>query len=189
MVCGANGSGKSALAEKLAADTGGVLYYIATMIPKTPDNAACIRRHRCQRKNLGFTTVELAYQISGAPVTHSAVILLEDVSNLMANCLFDRQESAAQVHADILGLLERCGMLIAVTISGLDSGAYEAETAAYIDALNDLNSALFLYADTVIEMKNNRPCIQKGVFDSVSQVILDCALYLQRDTDAAIRLG
>ena len=167
LVCGTNDSGKSAFAEMLAAKTGGELYYIATMIPKTPDNAACIKKHISQRKNLNFTTIELAYQVHGAPVTNNAVILLEDVSNLMANSFFDRRVSSSQVFSDIFALLERCSTLIAVTISGLDSGAYDGETAAYIDSLNDLNRALFNYADTAIEMKNRIPCIQKGEPDSV----------------------
>ena len=162
LVCGANDSGKSAFAERLAAETGGELYYIATMIPQTPDNAARIKKHMRQRNGLNFTTVELAYQVGGASVPAGAVILLEDVSNLMANCYFDRRKSASQVLADILALLKRCGTLIAVTISGLDSGAYDGETAAYIDSLNDLNEALFSCADTAIEMKNCIPCIQKG---------------------------
>ncbi|MEA4929080.1 MAG: bifunctional adenosylcobinamide kinase/adenosylcobinamide-phosphate guanylyltransferase [Candidatus Limiplasma sp.] len=168
LVCGTNSSGKSAFAEKLAAGIGGELYYLATMIEKTPENAARIKRHLCQRKSLNFKTVELAYQVSDAPVTNSAVVLLEDVSNLMANCLFDRQANASQVLSDILGLLERCATLIAVTISGLDSSAFGAETAAYIDSLNDLNNALFDRADTAIEMINNLPCIRKGVLDSAS---------------------
>ena len=162
LICGTNGSGKSAFAEKLAAETGGELFYIATMLSKTPDNAARIKKHICQREALNVTTVELTYRVGDAPVPDGAVILLEDVSNLMANCLFDRRENASHVLSDIFALLERCGTLIAVTISGLGRDAYTGETAVYIDALNDLNRALFNRADTAIEMINRMPCIQKG---------------------------
>ena len=168
LVCGTNDSGKSAYAEKLAAALGGELYYIATMIPKTPDNATRIQRHVDRRKDLHFKTVELAYEINDAPVPRNAVILLEDVANLMANSLFEKGKSAAQVLSDISALLARCGTLIAVTISGLDSCAYEGETAAYIHSLNDLNRQLFHYADMAIEMKNHIPCIRKGGLDNVT---------------------
>lgn len=162
LVSGANNSGKSAFAENLTSHIRGDRYYIATMIPKTEENLTRIKKHCRQREWLGFQTLELAYQVGNAPVADDAVVLLEDISNLLANCLFDKQENSVQVLSDICTLLERCNTLIAVTITDLDISGYEGETKFYINSLNYLNSKLFELADIAIEMKNHSPCIKKG---------------------------
>lgn len=167
LISGTNDSGKSAFAEKLAGRIGSELYYIATMIPKTQDNTDRIKKHLYQRKGLGFMTMELPYKVGGAPVTNNSVVLLEDVSNLMANCLFDKRKTSSEVLSDVCALLERCNTLIAVTISDLDGGTYEGETADYIDSLNNLNTELYKRADTAIEIKNRIPRIKKGESGSV----------------------
>ena len=66
-------------------------------------------------------------------------MLLEDVSNLLANNMFEKDIGPSQVLEDILALSRRCGTLIAVTISGLSEEGYEGETAGYIRALNEVN--------------------------------------------------
>ena len=90
------------------------------------------------------------------------MVLLEDVSNLLANVLFEKYGSAAAVLEDILQLKERCQCLVAVTISGYCEEDYDGETAAYIRELNNINQQLFLAADTAYEMDNRQPVCVKG---------------------------
>ena len=63
---------------------------------------------------------------------------------------------------DILCLRDRCGALLAVTVSGLDPGGYTGETAAYIRALNRLNGALYTAADAAAALRAGVPLWEKG---------------------------
>ena len=162
LVSGANGSGKSRFAEQLIAQTTGKRFYIATMIPCTADNHERVEKHRKQRAGLGFQTLELPHEVSNAPVTPDSVVLLEDVSNLFANAMFETGRGVDAVYDDILGLANRCKLLVAVTISGLTDSGYDAQTAGYINGLNQLNQKLFTCAAAAISMQDGQPVYTKG---------------------------
>ena len=104
MISGANGSGKSRYAERIVARTAGERYYIATMRPCSEENLQRIEKHREQRKDLQFTTLECPYQVGAAAVERDGVVLLEDVSNLLADG-YDG-ETAAYIRA-LNGLNQR----------------------------------------------------------------------------------
>ncbi len=89
VISGKNGSGKSEYAERLLCRVPSERYYIATMIPATPENHERIRKHRDRRKDMGFTTLEIRHHVAEAPVPDGSSVLLEDVSNLLANEMFD----------------------------------------------------------------------------------------------------
>ena len=153
LVSGGNGSGKSRFAERwLDERAGKERWYIATMLPQTEDNYARIEKHRRQREGLGFTTLELPRKVGNAPV--GGAVLLEDVSNLLANVYFENGGTAETVFRDILNLHARCELLAAVTISGLTEEGYSGETAAYIRELNRLNRLLLDAADQAVELRN-----------------------------------
>ena len=162
LVSGSNDSGKSLFAEELISRFDGCRYYIATMKPHTEENHQRIEKHRRQREHLHFDTLELPYEVSSAPLEADSAVLLEDVSNLLANVVFEKQGSAAAVLEDILRLKERCQLLVAVTISGYREEDYDGETAAYIQALNNINRQLFLAADIAYEMNNRQAFCVKG---------------------------
>lgn len=168
LVSGANGSGKSLFAEELVGKTRGDRYYIATMAPQTEENFRRVEKHRRQREHLAFTTLEFPYSVGEAPLTTASVVLLEDVSNLLANNIFERGGSMDTVYEDICKLLNRCELLIAVTISGLNHRHYEGETAAYIASLETLNQKLSLLASAVVEMKEGCAHWEKGKPDSIT---------------------
>lgn len=168
LISGGNGSGKSVFAEQLVSQTSGKRYYIATMHPQTEDNHARIQKHRRQREGLGFETLELPYELDGAAVDENSVVLLEDVSNLLANALFEKNGSVTAVLEDICRLKDRCKLLIAVTISGLQDQGFDAETSAYINGLNRLNQQLFHLADAAFTMENQQPLCVKGESHALS---------------------
>lgn len=176
LISGSNDSGKSLFAEKLAARTPGERYYIATMKPVTEENHRRIKKHRDQRSSLGFTTLELPYSLdSAAQIKENSVVLLEDVSNLLANVIFEKGGCAEDVFNEICKLQNRCTLLIAVTISGLsgesgESGGndnYDEGTMNYINQLNNINKMLLDRADAAVKMSSGIPIFEKGDINDI----------------------
>lgn len=161
LIAGGNGSGKSRYAEAQIAGTQGPRVYIATMVSQNEENRQRIEKHRRQRAGLDFTTVEEPWQVGSVSLPEHAVVLLEDVSNLLANLVFGADGSREQALAEIRCLADRCGQLVLVTISGLNAAGYDGETAAYIRDLDWLNDQLALLADRVIEMQDGAPVRRK----------------------------
>ena len=164
LVIGKNSSGKIAYAERLAASLcRGQLYYIATMLPYGEDGAERVKKHRAQRAGMGFFTLESPY--GKAKVSKQDTVLLEDVSNLVANYMFEQKvpDTAAAAIAAIEALRNACNNLILVSISGIDAAdGGDENTRAYIAALNGVNEQLANGADVVIEMLSGQPIVQKG---------------------------
>lgn len=162
LISGSNNSGKSIYAEQLISKTTGARYYIATMRPCNEDNHRRIEKHRAQRQGLGFDTLECPYQTGTVSVSPDGVVLLEDVSNLLANAMFEKGRSSDSVFRDICVLADRCRILVVVTITGLNDDGYDEETAAYINGLNEINQKLFDKASVAISMQDGTPVYQKG---------------------------
>jgi len=162
LISGHNGSGKSLFAEKLISQTEGARYYIATMHSATAENRMRIEKHKLQRMGLGFQTLERYYEVGNEDLPEGSVVLLEDISNLLSNVVFEKRGNENRVLEDICRLMDKCRILVAVTISGLEDNAYTGETAAYIKGLNSLNRKLFELASVAVTMRDNLPVYQKG---------------------------
>lgn len=162
VVSGKNDSGKSVFAEKLVAKYNGKRYYIATMIPKTDDNYQRIEKHKKQREGLGFITLELPYSLSDSDIESESIVLLEDVANLLANNIFDKNIGIDAVISDMLCMVNKCTVLVAVMITGLEYGEYDEDTKMYITRLDEIYKRLCDKADAVITMKNGKPVYEKG---------------------------
>ncbi len=162
MICGENSSGKSLYAEELVSRTKGKRYYIATMLRNYEENHARIEKHQKQRAHLAFTTLEMPYALDGSQLEEDSVVLLEDVSNILANVIFDKGGAGEQVFEEICRLQENCRLLFVVSIGGLQDQGYEGETARYIRSLNDINRRLFERCDVAIRMENRQPIYEKG---------------------------
>lgn len=162
LITGKNNSGKSAFAEKLATNFEGNRYYIATMRPNGEEGEARVNKHRRQRAGLGFETLELPCTVANAKLEKKSVVLLEDVSNLLANAMFEKRQDENAVFRDIMALSSRCENLLAVTISKFKLGEYNEETREYIAALYRLNDRLFAAFDTVYEMRDGEAVLRRG---------------------------
>lgn len=166
VVTGGSGSGKSEYAEKLAVKQGGRLIYIATMQPFGSEARERISRHREMRSGKGFETIEAftAAQCAEAEVTQNSVVLLECVSNLVANEMFSvGGDYMRSVKECLITLSGRCGHLIAVTNEIFSDGLmYDDETIRYIKAMAEINRFLFSAADSVTEVVYSIPVLVKG---------------------------
>lgn len=171
VVTGGSGSGKSEYAENLACKLAGDTkkYYIATMQPYGTEGQERIMRHYRLRAGKGFETIEQYQQVAQAlqekedTFTKQATVLLECLSNLLANELFEEGGHPDSVEQDCLTLSHQCKHLIIVTNEVFGDGCqYAGETTEYIRRLGALNTSLAAQADIVVEVVYSIPVFWKG---------------------------
>ncbi len=164
LVTGGAASGKSEYAESLAMRLPGRRIYLATMRPADPESLARINRHRRLRQGRGFDTLERYTDLAGAEIPAESNILLECMSNLAANELYDPEGGGAESILQGAGaLLARCAHLTVVTNDVFSGGAaYGGDTLRYLRELARINRALAERADTVIEVVCGLPNVLKG---------------------------
>ncbi len=169
MIFGGAGSGKSEYAERLACRLGSdvQLVYLATMSARDPESLARIQKHRLQRADKGFTTIERTGGLAQLQLPCDNVVLLEDLSNLVANELFlEGQESkmALQKMQDGIAHLELQTRHLIVVGNDLfsDGVTYDAGTQEYLYILAQLQSWLAGRFDQVIEVVCGLPVFWKG---------------------------
>lgn len=157
-VTGGSGSGKSAIAEQMAAqlsDAGKV--YLATMQCGDEESRKRVARHRAMRAEKNFVTIERPVDLAHLSLPPCEVVLLECLSNLAANEMFAPKGAGAQAEQAILqGIAHvraQCRTLIVVTNEIFSDGVrYDAHTEHYLAVLGRLNRKLAQQAQQVIEV-------------------------------------
>ena len=166
MVLGGAASGKSEYAERMALEMAGedAHYYLATMQPYGESGAFRVRRHRKLREGKGFVTMELTQDIAKAAdlaeQPEYATILLEDLSNLLANEMFslppEQQKTeplCSKIITDIEYVKNKFKNLILVSNNIFEDGdSYDPSTIAYRNALGKLHVLLAPLCDRVTEV-------------------------------------
>lgn len=160
MVTGGSGSGKSEYAEqvvtKLYKEQGkGRLIYLATMKPYGEETRKKIERHRNMRKGKGFETVECFGGLKDIEWQNGDVILLECMSNLVADEMYDEQNKnlVEDIMAGISKIIESGCQIVVVTNEVFSDGLlYDEETLEYIRALADINCRMATMAELVTEV-------------------------------------
>ena len=163
LVTGGSGCGKSTWAEKLvAALPENKRVYIATMQVYDEESVRRVKRHREQRANLGFQTIECQKDLISAQVEEGSTVLLEDLVNLMANEMFDGGDVSRIVPA-LKELAGRCRHLVMVTNDVFSDGVEYAEsTQEYLRRLAQINCCAAELADSVVEVVYSIPVAVKG---------------------------
>ena len=163
LVTGGSGCGKSKWAEKLVASLPTEnRVYIATMQVYDAESVKRVERHRAQRADKGFRTIECEKDLASADIADSSVVLLEDLVNLMANEMFDGGDVSRIVPALNI-LAKKCRHLIMVTNDVFADGIEYAEsTQEYIQQLAQINNAAAQMADCVVEVVYSIPVCVKG---------------------------
>ncbi len=168
LITGGSGSGKSAYAEAVVQRLGNTpRLYIATMYPFDGECRERIRRHRAMRAEKGFETLECYTGLKDAEVSGYGTVLLECMSNLAANELYQEGGAGRQcVEAVLEGvrrIREQCVHLVIVTNEIFSDGIeYDPETRQYQQDLAVINRELASMADVVVEVVYSIPLVHKG---------------------------
>ena len=168
VVTGGSGSGKSAFAEDMILSLGqGKRLYIATMHPYDEESYKRVERHRKMRAGKGFETVECYTGLENLEFPQDAIVLLECMSNLAANEMFEESWAGADtVEAVLRGvrkLKSQVRHLVIVTNEIFSEAAsYEGDTVRYQEYLGKINQKLGEMADQVVEVVYGIPIWHKG---------------------------
>ena len=158
VVIGGSGSGKSEFAENLAVQLDqDNLVYIATMQPNGEEARKRIERHQKLRQDKNFKSVECYSDLDTMSIPQGATVLLECMSNLVANEMFSEADVletvASKVERGIRNLIYHSGNLIIVTNNVFDDGLrYDSVTLEYMKTLAQINQWLCTIADQVKEV-------------------------------------
>lgn len=199
IVYGGSASGKSSYAESFAMSLQGEgrLLYIATMYPYKwntteidPETMQRIERHRAMRADKGFDTVECYRHVEHIVAKRQDVLLLECMSNLLANEMYLEPDSNDGGLAETMSEVEKTGVGMSETLSPVskkivqalidlstrvqelvivtndvfsDGGSltYDESTREYVKNLAEINCALAREAATVTEVVCGIPVIVK----------------------------
>lgn len=168
VVTGGSGSGKSEYAENIAVSFGSEpLIYIATMLPFGAESEKKIQRHRKMRETKRFQTLECFTNLSEITLTDKPIVLLECMSNLLANEMFletgAKEHSVDQIVSGVMHLIQQAEHVIIVTNEIFSDGiCYDEESLKYMKYLGSINTKLADMADQVIEVVYSIPVFHKG---------------------------
>lgn len=157
---GSSASGKSALAEALAAalarEKNSPLVYLATMSARDPGSLRRVARHQAQRAGKGFETIERPLALDSLPLPAGAAVLLEDLGNLCANELFAPGGGGeAALLAGLESLFSRVDDLVVVGNEVFSDGAaWGPEMTGYLAALARTQRACAAWADAAGEVSS-----------------------------------
>lgn len=168
LISGGSGSGKSEMAEKLiyTLAKGKGLIYMATMQPFDSETYERILRHQSMRKDKNFTTMEVYQDIRKVKTDSNSSILLECMSNLLANEMFCKSPQG-NVYDKIIGGIETlknsCKNLVVVSNEVFSDGCnYDTLTVEYVRTLGKVNQRLAKLSDCVIECTYGSLTVYKG---------------------------
>lgn len=163
LILGGSGSGKSEYAENLAVSHEKLpLVYIATMQPFDQEGKLRVEKHRKMRADKNFTTIERYINLETLEVPKNSVLLLECMSNLVANEMYAEGGAGAdtveRIMDGILHLLKESEHFVIVTNNVFDDGMeYDPETHRYLSYLGEINQKLASIAEQVTESVHGIP--------------------------------
>ena len=158
LITGGSGSGKSEYAENLVLSSGeGPRIYIATMIPYGEEGKQRVERHRKLREKKCFRTVECYTKLSELSIPQDGIVLLECMSNLIANEMFEpdgaHERTVEAVMHGIRHLADQARYLFIVTNEFFSDGTpYDEEMMRYLAYLGEVNCRIAKMADKVTEV-------------------------------------
>ncbi len=172
LISGGSASGKSAFAETVSQKLyqkrrEGRLYYLATMDLYDEESRKRAARHRQLRQGKGFETIEQAWGIGSLRLRMGKgdVLLLEDLSNLLANQEYLGKDTAPHetILQDIFALEQKIYALVVVSNEIFSDGIlYPEETQRYVERLALLNRRLGKQAAGIAELVFTVPVFHKG---------------------------
>ncbi|BCN32961.1 bifunctional adenosylcobinamide kinase/adenosylcobinamide-phosphate guanylyltransferase [Anaeromicropila herbilytica] len=170
LITGGSGSGKSEYAEMVATSyqTENRIY-IATMFPFDEECNQKILRHKKMREAKNFHTIECYTGLRNLILPSNSTVLLDCLSNLVANERYQENGSKNQLVEEIIQgvktIRKNTTHLVIVTNEVFSDGIeYDGETIQYLHDLGEVNCALAKLADEVIEIVYTIPIFHKSSF-------------------------
>lgn len=169
LITGGSGSGKSAYAEDRVLSFGEAKrVYIATMFPYDSESDKRIERHRKMRAGKGFRTVECYTALKDLRLSDADVVLLECMSNLVANEMFHEcgahESTVEEIYEGIEMLRKQVKHLVVVTNEIFSEYAnYVGDTCIYQEYLGFINQKMARMADEVVEVVYGIPVYHKSI--------------------------
>lgn len=170
IIIGGSGSGKSEYAENLivqySKECEGSLVYIATMQPYDKETEIRIQKHQLMRQNKHFSTLECYTELERVKLEAHTLVLLECMSNLVANEMFSekgaKENAMKAVLQGVENLMHQTDHLVIVTNNVFEDGSeYDATTSEYLSILGEINRRICSLADEVIEVIHGIPVFIK----------------------------
>ena len=161
LIIGGSASGKSEYAEQYVQKLDGSRIYLATMHCYDEESQKRIEKHRKARSGRGFQTVERETNLETLHLPPESNVLLEDLSNLLANECYgtgentDRfSESAEDRCMAGISRLHKSVLHLTIVTNEIfsDGGNYEEETLQFMRRLASLNRGIASAADRVYEV-------------------------------------
>ncbi|MFQ5623261.1 MAG: bifunctional adenosylcobinamide kinase/adenosylcobinamide-phosphate guanylyltransferase [Paracoccaceae bacterium] len=164
LVLGGARSGKSALAERLARETGRPLTYVATCLPADDEMRARVEEHR-KRRGAGWRTIEaprdLPQAVAGVP--DGQVCLIDCLTLWASNRMAEGADPDADSRSLLAALTASGGRLICVSNEiGMGLVPENAVGRRFRDIQGRLNQAVAGQADTVVFVAAGLPLTLKG---------------------------
>lgn len=159
IIIGGSGSGKSEFAENYIGQraSGNGLVYIATMKPFDEEMRRRIQKHQQMRLNKKFTTIECFTDLHRVEISAHSFVLLECMSNLVANEMFlecDKGvDTVKKIMSGVKHIINSAKDVVIVTNNIFEDGyQYDSTTLEYMDVLGEINRKICCKADKVIEV-------------------------------------
>ena len=167
VVTGGSGSGKSAFAKKpyfLLGEPEGSISPPCRLLTKKATGAS---EDTGMRAGKGFETIERYTELDELLIPKDCVVLLECMSNLVANEMFREggfhPEVAEKITEGVKNLLSQAKHVVIVTNEIFSDGIlYEEESEQYKKELGQINQKLAEMAEEVVEVVYGIPVWHKG---------------------------
>ena len=168
-IYGGVSSGKSEYAEELISKSFENKIYLATMENIGSYAKQRIQKHLKQRVDKNFFTVEEPKYLSNVNISCVDNILLEDLTNLLSNNIFDEngmksdsKEITEAIFSDIIELEKRCNSLFIVGNDIFSTKRNQSkELDMFIDCLFSLHQKIIDIANRVVEVIYGLPYDRK----------------------------
>lgn len=167
LVLGGSGSGKSEYAESIIMNLpANNRFYIATMMPFDDEAHRKIARHREMRKYKGFETIECQTNLLGLSLSNDSDVLLECISNLVANEMYSdegsKEKTVECIISGIEKLIPQCKNLVIVSNNVFTDGDdYDPSVIEYMENMAKINNWIASQSDRVVEVVCGIPLEQK----------------------------
>ena len=168
LVTGGSGSGKSAYAEEVLTGFGDFpRIYIATMYPFDEESKKRIERHRKMRAEKNFNTIECYTGLRNLELPEGCCVLLECMSNLVANEMFQedgaKDDTVPEILEGISEIEKQAKELVIVTNEIFsDAVVFDEDMDSYLEYLGKINQAAAQRADEVVEVVYGIPVFHKS---------------------------